>query len=120
MCALPKFSFIVPNFGMRKGEMGNILAANAHALLHFGWGHWLPNEERRGSRTTSEGRRHGRTWKERAKKIVVDTANYKERYIASFAPPQREIYFQQKASANSFTPRFPRSRGWWTKIYFAR
>ena len=54
MCALPKLSFIVPNFGMRKGEMGNILAANAHALLHFGWGHWLPNEERRGSRTTYE------------------------------------------------------------------
>ena len=65
MCALPKLSFIVPNFGMRKGEMGNILAANAHALLHFGKGHWLPNEERRGSRTTNnEGRRHGRTWKE--------------------------------------------------------
>ena len=76
--------FYCAQFRHEKGRWeGNITPTRT---LSFGYGHWPPNEERRrrGSRTTkeNEGRRHWRTLFG-AKKTVVDTANYKERYIAA-------------------------------------
>ena len=81
MCALPQFSFIVPNFGMRKGDGRGTLRQRVPSPLDTAIGRLTKSGgvgvRRRRTRGEDIGELSG------AKKTVVDTANYKERYIAA-------------------------------------